>query len=88
VGSEILRTIEKVLREHKEKKAQLEIIQARIEAYQIALTNPDVRNTVYYASPWSIGMPKNESTGSMVEKSVMTEEKICEALRSLITTDE
>lgn len=88
-GSERLRSIEELLKEHKDRRAQLDTIQARIEAYRIALMNPEIRNSVYYVSPGaSLGMPRNDSNGSLIEKAVMTEEAICEGLRSLISTEE
>ncbi|EGO86247.1 hypothetical protein G8S49_11175 [Clostridium botulinum C] len=84
-----MKNLEIRLKDYKRKKSIVETIDARIEAYKYALSNPDERYNEYCISSRELGMPSahNANASSSVEATVVSKEKMDELLQEWIRED-
>lgn len=83
-----IRIIEKALREYKIKKSKVESTLARIEAWSIALNNPDEIVAIYNTSSRELGMPRGSDIRSPVEIAITDKEEAIEIIKEWIKDDE
>ncbi|MDD2401680.1 MAG: hypothetical protein PHD60_05650 [Clostridia bacterium] len=80
--------IEQTLREYKKKKSIVETTLARIEAFQVALENPDMYVYVIVTRGKELGTPiEYFYNGSTVENEIFDKEKAKELLKEWIAED-
>ena len=79
--------VPKMLKDYKKKKATVETTNARIEALQVLMCEPNLEDYEYYSYSKEMGMPKGSGVSSTVERMVGQRELTQELIKEWIAED-